>query len=136
MEKSRPKSSMRLRKSAGSMAVARSSVFFVGRPHEVGRVTRFLMRSRGVMRYQPPASSFARYCSAMRVPPTCFRNSKYAGPYSMVWPSASITGCFSLRRISAEAVAFLSSIADMQGFLGTAQEIEDGGSEELRRGVD
>ncbi len=50
-----------LKKSAtGSMAVARSSVFFVGIVHELGRATRPRSRSSGVRPHQPPVADFFR----------------------------------------------------------------------------
>ena len=66
---------MRSRKSRGSVAVARSSVFFAGMVQALGRVMRFRTRSWGEKPYQPPFS-FSMKRSTMRGPATCLRKSK------------------------------------------------------------
>ena len=76
---------------AGSMAVARSSVFSDGSAHHGGRTSRASRRCSGDMRYQPkPPVPWKRRAASSPASSRSF--SATPGPNSIVWPSASITG--------------------------------------------
>src|SRR5579885_3312153 len=132
MLKSIPSSSRRSCMSRGSLAVARSRVFAVGKNHQAARGIAASRRSASEARFHLPymdismagsSAAAAAKRSAIRTPPTSRTKSWKSGPIGSAWPSQSTIGCPRRARMAA---AFEAWLATMSALLGAARAARGG----------
>src|SRR5215813_3949098 len=122
-QKSRPRSSSRSYSSCGIIAVARSSVFLVGRNQKASWPIRRRRRSATDMLSEFGMRALAMSSASTAVSPPMRRNSwRMSGLNSAQCPSASMIGCFRRPRICRASVC---AWVDMPVLRGEALPVDD-----------